>query len=509
MCKKLMAFLFSLFCFSLLFSVPVFAQDENISVVPDWIPQNFEQALEFENTYGKTHIADGVICCVQQRAVDYYQYETILSSPVDSESVRILSETSCYFEKTSPDDSYYSEELFYEPYFYYEITVYQPLADGIFSVSWLKNREGFEKPISQTDLSFQIENGIIQEIDLYAWLPDCMEEFDVFRQENGIISLHDNYVIYCDDVCYDGGYNIAVEQSGTTELREVCHYDIALSSQFMAAPGGMGHVVIVYEPVSAGNVKAVWLQQRPWESWGDVEKKAVICLEVDTDLSIQKIQENQFTEPVQNDITGDGISDILDLITLQKWLLGEATLINWRNADLNTDGVVNIYDFCLLKKALLESGKNVAYSVLEQNWTHNLSSRIQDMEEQVHFASSVGEFRNIIESYELCEVCECPYQNVENLIPEALNERFFEDYAVIVLYSAAGSGDRKIELNKISWQEQDLIVYTTTTELYPPTPDQAYCRTILVVDQDDLSDWTEDSEIIQQNRSIYRNILEY
>ncbi|MDE6730729.1 MAG: hypothetical protein K2J71_08135, partial [Oscillospiraceae bacterium] len=249
--KKLVAFVLALFCCSPVLDCTAFAQEE--PVVPDWIPRNFEQALEFENTYGKTHIMDGMICCVQKRSVDYYQYETVLSGSVDSESVRILSEASYYFAMPDVSDSENSEdyleypEYFESPNFYYQVTVYQPLADGTFSVSWLKNREGFETPISQTDLSFQMENGTIEETDCYGWLPDCMEEFHTFRQENGTVSLHDNYMIYCDDVCYDGGYDVTLKQSGTTELREISHYNIALSSQFPADPGGMGHVVIVYE----------------------------------------------------------------------------------------------------------------------------------------------------------------------------------------------------------------------------------------------------------------------
>lgn len=512
--KQLTAFVFSLLCCSPALSSTAFAQDE--PVVPDWIPQNFEQALDFENTYGKAHIADGVICCVQQRSIDYYQYETVLGGSIVSESVQILSEASCYFQKKElpddfdpdlcEDDWKYPEYLLYKPNFYYEVTVYQPLADGTFSVSWLENREGFEKPINQTDLSFQIKNGMIKETDFYGWLPDCMEEFDTFRQEKGTVSLHDDYIIYCDDVCYDGGYDVTLEQSGTTELREICHYNVALSKPFDFVAGEMGHVVIVYEPVSPGSIKATWLQGQPWDMWGNVEEVETSCFEIQEDLSIQEIQENQFTDPVQNDITGDGVFDILDVITLQKWLLGEGKLTNWKNADFNTDGIVNVYDLCLLKKELLESSQNIPYSVLEQNWIHSPSSRIQDMEEQIHLVRSVSELQDMLTNYELCETCDCLYQKVENLIPEELDDAFFEEHAVIVLYSSAGSGDRTVELNKIVWQEQDLTVYTTTRILLPATPDMAYCRTILVIDQDAVSRWTEDSEIVQKNRSIYKNI---
>ncbi|MDE5768067.1 MAG: dockerin type I repeat-containing protein, partial [Oscillospiraceae bacterium] len=313
-------------------------------------------------------------------------------------------------------------------------------------------------------------------------------------------------IVYCDNVCYDGGYDVTFEQSGTTELREIRRYNITVSREF-ALDGGTGHTVIVYEPVSAGTVKATWLQERPWETWGNAEEAGTTCFEIQEDLSIQEIQENQFAEPVQNDITEDGVFDILDVITLQKWLSGKEKLANWRNADLNTDGIVNIYDLCLLKKALLESSQNITYSVLEQSWVHGPSSRVQDMEEQIHLAQSVNELQDVIETYELCETCDCFYQTVDNLIPEELNDAFFEEHAVIVLYSSAGSGDRNITPDKIVWGQQNLMVYTTTRSIYPATPDMAYCRTILVIDKNDITNWTEDSEIVQKNRSVYKNIF--
>jgi len=35
-----------------------------VAALPDWIPSDFESAVEFRNTYGATHIDNGLICIV-------------------------------------------------------------------------------------------------------------------------------------------------------------------------------------------------------------------------------------------------------------------------------------------------------------------------------------------------------------------------------------------------------------------------------------------------------------
>ena len=43
----------------------VFAAEHGMgAALPDWIPSDYESALEFRNTYGATHIQDGLVCIV-------------------------------------------------------------------------------------------------------------------------------------------------------------------------------------------------------------------------------------------------------------------------------------------------------------------------------------------------------------------------------------------------------------------------------------------------------------
>ena len=58
----------------------------------------------------------------------------------------------------------------------------------------------------------------------------------------------------------------------------------------------------------------------------------------------------------KGDLNNDGICNVLDLILLQKWLLciPDTHLENWKAADLYEDGRLDIFDFCCMKRLLLE-----------------------------------------------------------------------------------------------------------------------------------------------------------
>lgn len=56
------------------------------------------------------------------------------------------------------------------------------------------------------------------------------------------------------------------------------------------------------------------------------------------------------------DVNDDGVFDISDVVLLQKWLLAmpDIELINWKAADLCEDDRLDVFDLCLMKRALVE-----------------------------------------------------------------------------------------------------------------------------------------------------------
>lgn len=62
-----------------------------------------------------------------------------------------------------------------------------------------------------------------------------------------------------------------------------------------------------------------------------------------------------FPEYVKGDVNGDGEFSSADLVTLQKWLLGDksAELADRKAYDLCEDGRIDTFDLCLLRQLLI------------------------------------------------------------------------------------------------------------------------------------------------------------
>lgn len=46
------------------------SMDSVIGTLPDWTPMNFVDAMQFYNTYGKSHVEDNFICLVKPIRLD-------------------------------------------------------------------------------------------------------------------------------------------------------------------------------------------------------------------------------------------------------------------------------------------------------------------------------------------------------------------------------------------------------------------------------------------------------
>lgn len=58
---------------------------------------------------------------------------------------------------------------------------------------------------------------------------------------------------------------------------------------------------------------------------------------------------------VEGDCNNDGELSVADVVLLQKWLLSvpDTNLVNWQAADLYEDGVIDVFDLCLMKRKLI------------------------------------------------------------------------------------------------------------------------------------------------------------
>lgn len=60
---------------------------------------------------------------------------------------------------------------------------------------------------------------------------------------------------------------------------------------------------------------------------------------------------------LKGDADNNGVVNVNDAIMLQEWLLGSGELTNWENVDLCEDGVIDVFDLCLLKRLLVENAE--------------------------------------------------------------------------------------------------------------------------------------------------------
>lgn len=79
--------------------------------------------------------------------------------------------------------------------------------------------------------------------------------------------------------------------------------------------------------------------------------------EVTTEIDISA------TDYLLGDVNIDGEFDVLDVVILKKWLSGKGNLNYWQNADFNDDGIINIFDWCLMKKNLINKMNPEIYPV--------------------------------------------------------------------------------------------------------------------------------------------------
>jgi len=63
---------------------------------------------------------------------------------------------------------------------------------------------------------------------------------------------------------------------------------------------------------------------------------------------------------LKGDVNADGKFDVSDIVTFQKWLLKaqNTELKNWKAADLCDDNILDVFDLCLMRKALIKQSSN-------------------------------------------------------------------------------------------------------------------------------------------------------
>ena len=87
---------------------------------------------------------------------------------------------------------------------------------------------------------------------------------------------------------------------------------------------------------------------------GKTEKGQNISQYFNNDGTPQQWTLKSLSPEIKGDCNADGKLSIADVIMLQKWILNDGTeLTDWQAADLCEDGIINVFDLCLMKRFLI------------------------------------------------------------------------------------------------------------------------------------------------------------
>ncbi len=263
------------------------AEDSILGTLPDWVPLDFADAMNFHNEHGVSYIADDIICLVRpmlQFKEDDYDFSvfgsmTELNTPCsgkakiyeleipekpDPNDPDAVAEFEAYCDKLgiySHDYSFFENYANCKTQYAYEVELFRVLEGYDLTVVWTE-KNGDEVQ-TKAKYSFENKDGTILETDIYGWLPDCEPEFEGFIERYGLASVHDNYIVYCADINYSTGATLKMEQSGEGEIEEVLQ---SSCSPFKLEPleGGSSPAAILYRAVSDGNLNVKWTIGQQW-----------------------------------------------------------------------------------------------------------------------------------------------------------------------------------------------------------------------------------------------------
>ena len=283
--------------------------DSYIEHCPDWMPKDFESAMNFRNTYGATK-SEGDTICILKRVSDSGRMEAdIRTFEQDSESkAEPEYESHIYrFDFKLPEPPDQSDAKAYANYLdeierYKYTSIYDTGSVGFHYEALVilnNSASGFDVDISLSDTetddyssgittySFaRTDNSELEETDIYCWLPDSVPEFDEYIKNNGNISFREGMLIYADYVNGSTGASLNIEQTGTGELQTID--TISPRKDYVMEPTGGGSCILnVYTGKAEGDVDITFTAGRRWDPEGSDHKELTASVHVYENMRVE------------------------------------------------------------------------------------------------------------------------------------------------------------------------------------------------------------------------------
>ncbi|WP_295094382.1 dockerin type I repeat-containing protein [Ruminococcus sp.] len=247
-------------------SAVAYAEDQSVLPVQmAWIPSDFDSAREFRNTYGATHIEDGVVCIVFELFLEDSEFDvSYFRNRYELKGTNGVKESAVI--------NYYPTENILESAAVYAVAVIAKRPKGEFEIDLIDKY--FDPSLldagispSEGHYSFNaIDSRTTVETDIFGWLPDCDPEYKEYFEKYGEVSVRDNFVVFCMS-SKAGGF---LTWSPTEYSENFKHYSYSLcnydTSMFNEDDKEL-HQVVAYQAVKDGYAKIEWeyLPNCTWE----------------------------------------------------------------------------------------------------------------------------------------------------------------------------------------------------------------------------------------------------
>ena len=330
-----------------------FSITENSLDIPEWIPSDFSEAMDFSAQYGCTHIKDDCICIVHKISGDrngylnsYFCHDKNGDPALD---VKLSEKTFTPSNEQLGDntaDIGYRVEVFRLP----------P------SASIYCNYANYNISDKVTKYTFESDSeGKVTETDIFGWLPDCVKETSAYKKNNGMVSVHDKYVVYCNIINAGTGYHMDIDWDSTASIDEYAAYSYE-QPQIIPLDGGAVAYVSLYKAKKPGYGTMTFTYGREFES-DEKKEKTIQAFRFDDDLKAEMIDEKDLPPVISGDVNHDGVIGISDYVMLKNWLHGYLANASTDTSDMNKDGVIDVFDLIALKKVLING--NTVYEGLK------------------------------------------------------------------------------------------------------------------------------------------------
>ena len=184
---------------------------------------------------------------------------------------------------------------------------------------------------------------------------------------------------------------------------------------------------------------------------------------------------------VKGDVNSDGELNIADAVLLQKWLLAspDTTLTDWNRADLYRDGRLDIFDLCLMKRALIEKMNDIPQNVDTSFKFQSVADIRTNIDNHTkwtgYIARSESDLLDIIQKNEDVSANEISLEDID--------DNAFNDKSLVIIYGICTAGNSYSIIDDISINGTDIDVSTVSKKPEIATPDMMYRRYIYIIDK--------------------------